>query len=925
MTIVEEVDNPTSTPTPPAVPTPNQAWASPSPTVVLAEATPIATPTEGESDEGGSTGPAAATVGTDSSGPVSWVGSCGQALQYWEHLHAAARQSGANPEFLGALMAVEGSGQRSVSPAGALGVMQLMPDKFRPGDDPFNVTTNLTRAAEHVALLQSIYRDGERVAAAYFGAIDGAGNVTGASDGNVNGFEYVRRFQAALACVRSGLGLPGEAVADLISPTGFPITSAQISFGFLDDYGLATAAYIRGAHGIQQLGTLHLAWDLFIPGAPANGRGYPVLAPMAGRITRTSDPAGGPFGIWLENPSLNLRIRLMHMDSLAPGVIDGAQVRAGQWLGTLGGQGTEDFPHLHLALERLSSGERLDPARFFFRTGTRPLAAFLNGQPNGGLATSAVTVPGDRSIPLALPGLNPTGTPAAWGGTVVTATDGPAGHGLLGYDLDLGWSFLIGSPAARGQREPAIFKNTVVWLDSRNVNPADDPTGDLADVYSYDIQTGQEQRLTASPARLSNLIAADGRIAWVNQGAGGATIEVLDPGADTLMTVAGSQGTPGDLALLGPFVAWIDRSAAPASTSGNLKGFNLETGQPLGLRQAGASSPAFVGSRLYWQQQVGSGDERLIRGRDVLSDAEFILSTAAAPRWGLRSAEGTLLWLERSAEARNELRTYGPSSDESFRLDLDTASPPLAAAIGPGTAVWRQENGELGVAYLLDWDLPDGHVFAEQIRERPWAGRQGYRITNEGGIPFWNEFRRLGGVATLGRPLGERVMLADGFIYQLTEQALLQWQPALGQAVLANTLELLQQQGQDGRLEGEFQVPRPIDDDGSAGNVEKAQTVRLSWLTDRRLREFYFANPDPTRFKSWTEQDSIQLYGLPMSRPAKYDDAVTQRFQRAVLQRISIDEHGLPRGDDIVVFRSGELLRQLLGGISGVATALAGQ
>jgi hypothetical protein len=62
-----------------------------------------------------------------------------------------------------------------------------------------------------------------------------------------------------------------------------------------------------------------------------------------------------------------------------------------------------------------------------------------------------------------------------------------------------------------------------------------------------------------------------------------------------------------------------------------------------------------------------------------------------------------------------------------------------------------------------------------------------------------------------------------------------------------------------------------------------------------------------------------------MSRPVEDGDAVTQRFQRAVLQRIRREEHGLPRGDDIVVFRSGELVRQLLAGISGAATGLEGQ
>src|SRR5262249_27756586 len=150
----------------------------------------------------------------------------------------------------------------------------------------------------------------------------------------------------------------------------------------------------------------------------------------------------------------------------------------------------------------------------------------------------------------------------------------------------------------------------------------------------------------------------------------------------------------------------------------------------------------------------------------------------------------------------------------------------------------------------------------ERIGERPWAGRQGYRITNQDGIPFWNEFRRLGGVPALGRPLGERVVLADGFAYQVTERALLQWQPALGQVVLADAFEILQERGQDGRLEGDYRVPRPIRDDGSNGDPARAQAVRLSWLTDPGLRATYYANPDPDRFPTWTEQDAIRLYGL---------------------------------------------------------------
>jgi len=96
-----------------------------------------------------------------------------------------------------------------------MGLMQLMPDKFRSGDDPFDVTTNLRRAAEHISLLRARWGSPDRIAAAYFGAIDGGGNITGASDGNVDGYEYVRRFQGATDCLRTGLGRGGAAVARL--------------------------------------------------------------------------------------------------------------------------------------------------------------------------------------------------------------------------------------------------------------------------------------------------------------------------------------------------------------------------------------------------------------------------------------------------------------------------------------------------------------------------------------------------------------------------------------------------------------------------------------------------------------------------------------------------------------------------------------
>lgn len=847
--------------------------------------------------------------------------------RYRDLILRASQAAGADPAIVAGLMEVEGSGEGAVSPAGALGLMQLMPDKFEPGDDPFHVPTNLARAARHIALLEGRYGSGERVAAAYFGAIDGAGNVTGASDGNVDGFEYVRQYQASLACVRMGAGLPGGAVADLISPSGamtdllspigVPITPAHISFGFLDDYGLALASYIRGAHGVQHYGTRHLAWDLIIPGAPGNGRGYPVFAPLAGRIVRTSDPVGGPFGIWLENAALNLRVRLMHMDSLAPDLADGSQVRAGQWLGVLGAQGTPEFPHLHLSLELLATGERLDPARFYFRAGARVPPVVANGQPSRGPTIGAVArAPEDRFVRLSIPSRGLVGDPKSWGGTVVWEADGPEGHTVMAYDLDLGWAFRVGGPAAAGQTSPAISGQTVVWLDTRHAIAAGGDAATamgLADVYSYDLRTGEERRLTPASSHYSDLAISGQSAAWVRRGGATSIVEVYDFLTDTVAAVDRSAGRLDELTISGPLLVWTDYPVgSPREAGGNIRGYQLERGHLVLAQQGRASHPAVVGSTVFWEELVGRGPERLIRGRDLLTDRERTLTSEPAQRRGLRAADGVLMWEELTAGGRAELRMYGLSSDELLTLSDRPSAAAHGAAIGRGTVVWRTDTDELAVAHLLEWDLASGRFYAEGAGERSWAGRLGYGVTNEGGIPLWDEFRRLGGATVLGRPLSGRVTFGDGLVYLLTERALLQWRPDLSQVVLANPLELLEHLGHDGWLHDQRQVPRPIVDDGAGDDWVRARATRLGWMSDPVIRRRFFANPDPERLPHWGPEHAIALYGLPMSEPEDFGPFVAQRFQRAVLQRWKGDEPGQPPRDSVTLVRVGAIFRALV-------------
>ena len=159
-----------------------------------------------------------------------------------------------------------------------------------------------------------------------------------------------------------------------------------------------------------------------------------------------------------------------------------------------------------------------------------------------------------------------------------------------------------------------------------------------------------------------------------------------------------------------------------------------------------------------------------------------------------------------------------------------------------------------------------------------------YEVTNDDGILFADEYERLGGVDTLGHPASYRFTLGDGFTYQVTQRALLQWRPEANSAYLGNIFQMLEQAGLDDWLLREKGIPLPIKDDGAGGDWNKAKEARLSWLTNEQIKAKYLANPNPGAISGWSVDRSIELYGLPMSRPERYGPFISQRFQRVAFQ-----------------------------------------
>jgi hypothetical protein len=185
----------------------------------------------------------------------------------------------------------------------------------------------------------------------------------------------------------------------------------------------------------------------------------------------------------------------------------------------------------------------------------------------------------------------------------------------------------------------------------------------------------------------------------------------------------------------------------------------------------------------------------------------------------------------------------------------------------------------------------------------------GYAITNDGGVELWREYQRLGGPATLGYPSSWRFVGADGFVYQATQGALLQWLPDQDRAVLANSFDMLSAAYKDEWLKTRS-VPTPVADDGSRGDAVKAYQTRIGWLDDDAIRDAYLANPNPTAIGDWSPQRAVELYGLPVSHPLRQGPFVVQRFQRVAFQHWVDLLPGQPRPGTVTRVLAGDLLKE---------------
>ena len=185
----------------------------------------------------------------------------------------------------------------------------------------------------------------------------------------------------------------------------------------------------------------------------------------------------------------------------------------------------------------------------------------------------------------------------------------------------------------------------------------------------------------------------------------------------------------------------------------------------------------------------------------------------------------------------------------------------------------------------------------------PGGARKGRRRTRgswwqtPSDVPFWREYRGLGGPAELGFPLSAR-FVEGGNVYQALQAGILRRSAATELVDLHPVLLAMSELGLDEWL---LQRGVPATAEALRDDPNLPLDTRLAWLTHPALRAVYLDGG---------EEEARRRFGLPMGEPVRFGPFLTQRFERGALQLWLDRVPGQPAPGTVTSVQVGVLLRE---------------
>lgn len=240
-----------------------------------------------------------------------------------------------------------------------------------------------------------------------------------------------------------------------------------------------------------------------------------------------------------------------------------------------------------------------------------------------------------------------------------------------------------------------------------------------------------------------------------------------------------------------------------------------------------------------------------------------------------------------------------PTSQSPTAALAQPTSQPTSRSVTVGIQPVDPNAQPLVVLPSADWPLPNGHFFTQTNGQPPRTSPTGFAVTDQDGIPFWTEFRRLGGPGLVGYPISTRYDL-QGRITQAFQRAILQWDPQARRVQARNILSDLEEAGKGEWLVKTHGVPERLPGSFDSGKQwDQIVRDRLALLRgDPALDAKYRAAPDP-----------LALYGLPESRVVDRGDHLAIRLQRTTF-RLWKQDRPWAKAREVTADNGGELAKQ---------------
>jgi murein DD-endopeptidase MepM/ murein hydrolase activator NlpD len=320
------------------------------------------------------------TISSSPSAPVSGsvdrakVEEINPGVARWaSEVEAVSRETGVPADVLLAIMDIESDGNPDVvSPAGAVGLMQILPQYHahraqKYGGNLQDPRVNIRVGAEilkekfdQVKARNPSLSDDQAwalAAAAYFGALDWKTlSVTGARDAiGTSGYQYVDLFTELRSRYRRVYQEQGILAQPLFG--GLYQVSAWTggqSYPLTQGFGETEFARTSGFYA----GGRHPGIDLGVP------HGTPITAPFQAKVIQAGWNGGYGYSVTLEVQANGKTYQILvgHMAEV-PSVSVGQIVQPGQVLGKVGSTGASTGPHIHLEVRE--NGVPVDPKVLF--------------------------------------------------------------------------------------------------------------------------------------------------------------------------------------------------------------------------------------------------------------------------------------------------------------------------------------------------------------------------------------------------------------------------------------------------------------------------------------------------------------------------------------------------------------------------------